>query len=142
MDGWIKCILLTDSAEVIFIINNLSNISVNKTLSKMCLQNKEIPIKKGNRRWFTSMQYFYKKQYYPKCVYKTKHPDRNFWILKRVTGNFNPMIDSSRYSDWYTCIYARHWQLSSVMQWTLSLYTREKIFFFEVSIGNFCLILS
>lgn len=61
MDGWIKCILLTDSAEVIFIINNLSNISVNKTLSKMCLQNKEIPIKKGNRRWFTSMQYFYKK---------------------------------------------------------------------------------
>lgn len=31
MDGLIKCILLTDSAEVIFIINNLSSISVNKT---------------------------------------------------------------------------------------------------------------
>lgn len=44
MDGLIKCILLTDSAEIIFIINNLSNISVNKTLSKMCLQNKKIPI--------------------------------------------------------------------------------------------------
>lgn len=66
MDGLIKCMLLTDSAEVIFIINNLSNISVNKTLSKMYLQNKKIPFKKGNRRWFTSMQYFYKKQYYPK----------------------------------------------------------------------------
>lgn len=90
MDGLIKCILLTDSAEFIFITNDLSNISVNKTLSKMCLQNKKIPIKKGNRRWFTNMQYFYKKQYYPKCVYKTKHPqaDRNFWILKRVTGDF------------------------------------------------------
>lgn len=86
MDGLIKCLLLTDSAKVIFIINNL--ISVNKTLSKMCLKNKKIPIKKGNRRWFTNMQYFYKKQYYPKCVYKTKHPDRNFWILKRVTGDF------------------------------------------------------
>lgn len=24
----------------------------------------------------------------PKCVYKTKHPDRNFLILKRVTGDF------------------------------------------------------
>lgn len=83
MDGLIKCILLTDSTEIIFIINNinnLSNISVDKTLSKMCLQNKKIPIKKGNRRWFTNMQYFYKKQYYPKCVYKTKHPDRNFLI--------------------------------------------------------------
>lgn len=31
MDGLIKCILLTDSAEVIFIINNLSSISVIKT---------------------------------------------------------------------------------------------------------------
>lgn len=60
MDGLIKCILLTDSTEIIFIINNLSNISVDKTLSKMCLQNKKIPIKKGNRRWFTNMQYFYK----------------------------------------------------------------------------------
>lgn len=33
MDGLIKCILLTDSTEIIFIINNLSNISVDKTLS-------------------------------------------------------------------------------------------------------------
>lgn len=49
MDGLIKCILSTDSAEIIFIINNLSIISVNKTLSKMCLQNKKIPIKKGNK---------------------------------------------------------------------------------------------
>lgn len=89
MDGLIKCILLTDSAEVIFIINNLSSISVNKT-SKMCLQKKKISIKKGNRRWFTSMQYFYKKNNIIQNVfkYKTKHPDRNFWILKRVTGNF------------------------------------------------------
>lgn len=90
MDGLIKCILLTDSAEVIFIINNLSSISVNKT-SKMCLQKKKISIKKGNRIYkCTSMQYFNKKNNIIQNVfkYKTKHPDRNFWILKRVTGNF------------------------------------------------------
>lgn len=37
MDGLIKCILLIDSVEIIFIINNLSNIFVNKILFKMCL---------------------------------------------------------------------------------------------------------
>lgn len=37
MDGLIKCILLIDSVEVIFIINNLSNIFVNKILFKMYL---------------------------------------------------------------------------------------------------------
>lgn len=45
MDGLIKCILLTDSAEVIFIINNLSSISVNKT-SKMCLPKKKSQLKR------------------------------------------------------------------------------------------------
>lgn len=45
MDGLIKCILLTDSAEVIFIINNLSSISVNKT-SKMCLQKKKSQLRR------------------------------------------------------------------------------------------------
>lgn len=72
MDGLIKCILLTDSAEVIFIINNLSSISVNKT-SKMCLQKKKISIKKGNRIYkCTSMQYFYKKTILSKMCLNTK----------------------------------------------------------------------
>lgn len=69
MDGLIKCILLTDSAEVIFIINNLSSISVNKTLSKMCLQKKKSQLKRVTG--FTNVpvcNILIKKQYYPKCV--------------------------------------------------------------------------
>lgn len=61
MDGLIKCILLTDSAEVIFIINNLSSISVNKT-SKSQLK---------RVTGFTNVpvcNILIKKQYYPKCV--------------------------------------------------------------------------
>lgn len=73
MDGLIKCLLLTDSAEVIFIINNLSSISVNKTLSKMCLKKKKISIKKGNRIYkCTSMQYFNKKTILSKMCLNTK----------------------------------------------------------------------
>lgn len=89
MDGLIKCILLTDSAEVIFIINNLSSISVNKT-SKMCLQKKKSQLKRVTG--FTNVpvcNIFIKNNIIQNVFkYKTKHPDRNFWILKRVTGNF------------------------------------------------------
>lgn len=89
MDGLIKCILLTDSAEVIFIINNLSSISVNKA-SKMCLQKKKSQLKRVTG--FTNVpvcNIFIKNNIIQNVFkYKTKHPDRNFWILKRVTGNF------------------------------------------------------
>lgn len=78
---------MTDSAEIIFIINNLSNISVNKTLSKMCIQKKKSQLKRVTGDDLPVCNIFIKNNIIQNVFTKQNIPTEIFEYV-RITGDF------------------------------------------------------